>query len=43
LARVLILENGFYKVTQFSGSQIIISPTFKELNVTAEHILAAAL
>ncbi len=37
---VLVLEEGFYEVTEFSGTQPIISPTFKELVLTPEKILS---
>lgn len=37
---VLILEDGFYEVTEFKGSQPIISPTFTSLQITSEQILA---
>jgi Uma2 family endonuclease len=36
---VLVLEDGFYEVTEFKGMQPIVSPTFKELVVTPEGIL----
>jgi Uma2 family endonuclease len=36
---VLVLEEGFYEVAEFKGTQPIVSPTFKELVVTPESIL----
>ncbi|HEY9702932.1 MAG TPA: Uma2 family endonuclease [Allocoleopsis sp.] len=38
---VLILENGFYETTEFTGNQVINSPTFPELQLTVEEILKA--
>jgi Uma2 family endonuclease len=38
---VLVLEDGFYEVTEFKGTQPIVSPIFKELVVMPEQILAA--
>jgi Uma2 family endonuclease len=38
---VLILEDGFYEVTEFKGAQAVVSPTFNELHLTVETILAA--
>jgi Uma2 family endonuclease len=35
------LIDGEYQVTQFRGSDVIISPTFPELNLTAEQIFQA--
>jgi Uma2 family endonuclease len=35
------LIDGEYQVTQFRGSDKIVSPTFPELNLTAEHIFQA--
>lgn len=35
---VLVLEDGFYEVVEFKGTQPIVSPTFKELVVTPESI-----
>jgi Uma2 family endonuclease len=36
---VLVLEDGFYEVAEFKGTQPIVSPTFKELVVTPEILL----
>lgn len=36
---VLVLEEGFYEVAEFKGTQPIVSPTFKALVVTPENIL----
>jgi Uma2 family endonuclease len=36
---VLVLEDGFYEVAEFKGTQPIVSPTFKELVVMSENIL----
>lgn len=38
---VLILEDGFYEVTEFKGAQAVVSPTFTELHLTVDAILAA--
>jgi Uma2 family endonuclease len=38
---VLLLVEGFYEVTEFTGNQVIISQTFPELTLTVEQILAA--
>jgi Uma2 family endonuclease len=38
---VLLLVEGFYEVTEFTGDQVIISQTFPELTLTVEQILAA--
>ncbi|MCC5669793.1 Uma2 family endonuclease [Nostoc sp. CHAB 5784] len=35
------LIDGEYQVTQFRGNNRIVSPTFPELNLTAEHIFKA--
>jgi Uma2 family endonuclease len=37
---VLVLEEGFYEVTEFKETQPIVSPTFKALVVMPEQILA---
>ncbi len=36
---VLQLIDGFYDEAVFTGPQTLISPTFPELNLTAEQIL----
>ncbi len=36
---VLVLEEGFYEVAEFKGTQPIVSPTFKELVVMPDSIL----
>lgn len=38
---VLVLVNGEYQVTEYTGSQQIISPIFSELNLTAQQLLSA--
>lgn len=38
---VLLLVEGFYEVTEFTGNQLIISQTFPELALTVEQVLAA--
>lgn len=38
---VLILENGFYESTEFTGNQVINSPTFPDLKLTVEQVLKA--
>jgi Uma2 family endonuclease len=35
------LHDGEYQVTQFRDTDIIVSPTFPELNLTAEQIFQA--
>jgi len=39
---VMVLVNGSYQATEFTGNQQIISPTFPELKLTAEQVLEAA-
>ncbi|HBB35080.1 MAG TPA: hypothetical protein DC064_25660, partial [Cyanobacteria bacterium UBA9273] len=34
-----LTDNGAYQVSQFRGSDRIVSPTFPELNLTAEQVL----
>lgn len=41
LVTVLVLVNGSYQATEFSGLQQIVSPTFPELGLTAAQILEA--
>ena len=41
LVTVLLLVNGKYQATEFTGSQRIVSPTFPELELTAEQVLQA--
>ncbi|NEP59994.1 MAG: Uma2 family endonuclease [Symploca sp. SIO2G7] len=41
LVTVLLLVNGRYQATEFTGSQRIVSWTFPELELTAEQILQA--
>jgi len=41
LITVLLLVNGKYQATEFTGSQRIVSPTFPELKLTAKQILEA--
>jgi Uma2 family endonuclease len=38
---VLLLVEGFYEVTEFTGSQRIVSPTFPEIELTSEQVLSA--
>ncbi|MCL1463426.1 Uma2 family endonuclease [Argonema galeatum] len=38
---ILLLVEGFYERTEFTGNQTIVSPTFPELTLTVEQILAA--
>ena len=38
---VLLLEEGLYEDTEFTDSQKIISPTFPQLSLTVEQVLAA--
>lgn len=38
---VLVLVKGEYQVTEYTGSQQIISPIFSELNLTAQQLLSA--
>ncbi|MBF2014791.1 MAG: Uma2 family endonuclease [Rivularia sp. T60_A2020_040] len=38
---VLLLEEGLYEDTEFSGNQKIVSRTFSELDLTVEQVLAA--
>ena len=38
---VLLLEEGLYEDTEFTGTQKIVSLTFPELNLTVEQVLAA--
>ncbi|MEO1377550.1 MAG: Uma2 family endonuclease [Cyanobacteria bacterium J06635_10] len=38
---ILLLEEGLYEDTEFTGTQKIISHTFPELNLTVEQVLAA--
>jgi Uma2 family endonuclease len=38
---VLLLEEGLYEDTQFTGNQKIVSRTFSELDLTVEQVLAA--
>jgi Uma2 family endonuclease len=38
---VLILSNGSYQVREFRGTDAIASPTFPDLQLTAEQILSA--
>jgi len=40
---VYVLVEGEYQLTQFRGNDRIYSPTFPELNLTAEQIFQAAL
>lgn len=37
---VLLLVEGFYEVTEFTGSQEIVSQTFPELTLTVEQVFA---
>lgn len=37
---VLVLEDRFYEVAEFEGTQPIVSPIFKELVIRLESILA---
>ncbi|RKZ93236.1 MAG: Uma2 family endonuclease [Candidatus Parabeggiatoa sp. nov. 1] len=37
---VLLLEEGLYEETVFTGKQRIVSPTFPELSLTVEQVLA---
>ncbi|NES19939.1 MAG: Uma2 family endonuclease [Symploca sp. SIO3E6] len=41
LVTVLLLVNGSYQATEFSGNQRIVSQTFPELKLTAEQVLEA--
>ncbi|NER94099.1 MAG: Uma2 family endonuclease [Symploca sp. SIO1B1] len=41
LVTVLLLVNGRYQATEFTGSQQIVSRTFPELKLTAEQVLKA--
>ena len=41
LVTVLVLVNGRYQATEFSGNQRIVSRTFPELELTAEQVLEA--
>ena len=41
LVTVLVLVNGKYQATEFSGNQRIVSRTFPELELTAEQVLEA--
>ena len=41
LVTVLVLVNGSYQATEFSGNQRIVSRTFPELELTAEQVLEA--
>lgn len=41
LVTVLVLVNGRYQATEFSGNQQIVSPTFPELGLTAAQVLEA--
>jgi len=41
LVTVLLLVNGRYQATEFTGSQWIVSRTFPELKLTAEQVLKA--
>jgi len=41
LVTVLLLVNGRYQATEFTGSQRIVSRTFPELKLTAEQVLKA--
>ncbi len=38
---VLLWEEGLYEETEFTSNQKIISPTFPQLNLTVEQVLAA--
>lgn len=38
---VLWLEDGLYEDREFTGPQLIVSPSFPELNLTAEQVLRA--
>jgi Uma2 family endonuclease len=38
---ICTLVNGEYEIQQFRGDQIIVSPTFPDLNLTAEQVLRA--
>lgn len=38
---ILLWEEGLYEETEFTSNQKIISPTFPELNLTVEQVLAA--
>ena len=38
---ILLLEEGLYEDAEFTGTQKMISPTFPELNLTVEQVLAA--
>jgi Uma2 family endonuclease len=40
---VCLLEEGEYRVTKFRGDDHIVSPTFTELNLTAQQIFNAAI
>lgn len=40
---VYVLINGHYQGSQFRGTERIVSPTFPELNLTVEQIVAASL
>ncbi|NES20493.1 MAG: hypothetical protein F6K41_16565 [Symploca sp. SIO3E6] len=39
---LMVLVNGSYQATEFTGNQQIISRTFPELKLTAEQVLEAA-
>ncbi|NER25779.1 MAG: Uma2 family endonuclease, partial [Symploca sp. SIO1C2] len=41
LVTVLVLVNGKYQATEFSGSQRIVSQIFPELGLTAAQVLEA--
>ncbi|NES20167.1 MAG: Uma2 family endonuclease, partial [Symploca sp. SIO3E6] len=41
LVTVLLLVNGRYQATEFSGNQRIVSLTFPELKLTAKQVLEA--
>jgi Uma2 family endonuclease len=37
----LLLVDGLYEVTEFTGNQVIVSQAFPELILTVEQVLAA--
>ncbi len=41
LVTLLLLVNGSYQATEFTGNQQIVSPTFPELELTAAQVLQA--
>lgn len=40
---ILLLVDGFYEVTEFFGSDRLVSPLFPEINLTVSQILAAGI